>query len=162
MQKNHKKILFILSLFVICIGSALILTSFWRSSSEENVFIEKNENIGLEEKMQEALDPNTYYNTDACVIGRQIPVNGYISKKTPDYIYVKPGTGDDLEQKVKLTPKTLFVKIKITSESKVISEEEILWNDFQDGDSVAVNAFCEQENPDQLIALVVKIIFFLD
>lgn len=155
MKAKSRKTILSLSLIVISIGLALVFFAEKDEKDKEGTSLPEN---GLSEKMQEALDPNTHFDTEACIIGKKIPISGYISKKEENYIYVRPGKGENLEKKVELTPKTLFVRINFSEKGEALSQEEVKWEDFQKGDSVAVNAFCK-EGESILIALTVKMIF---
>lgn len=146
---HRKGIIIFLIVVVLIIGSYYFLS-----------YNKQEQDTELELKIKEALDPNKYFDTEACVVGRSIPVSGYISKKEKDCLYVKSGGEGDLETKVKLNPKTLFLKMNLSSSGKLISQEEIGQDDFTEGDSVTISAFCDQSKPDEYMALIVKIILY--
>lgn len=145
----RKGIIIFLIVVVLIIGSYYFLS-----------YNKQEQDTELESTIKEALDPNKHFDTKACVVGRNIPVSGYISKKEKDFLYIESGGEGDLETKVKLTPKTLFLKMNLSSSGKLISQEEIGRDDFTEGDSVTINAFCDQSKPDEYMALIVKIILY--
>jgi hypothetical protein len=110
----------------------------------------------LEIKIQEALDPNKYFGTESCVAGKNVLVVGSLLKKDENFLYIiKPNEGDGGKAKIKLTPKTLFLKV-IASSGKTISQEEISGNEIKEGDSVVAGTFCQENRPDECLALLVK------
>jgi hypothetical protein len=119
---------------------------------------ERAESEKLEVKIKEALDPNAQLDRETCVVGRNLPVTGVVSKKEKDSLSVKPVKGEEIT--VKLLPKTLFIKINLSAEREQISQKEISWNDVKEGDSVVVAAFCKEEKPDEYLALLVKILTY--
>lgn len=153
-----RKNIIILLITIIWVVAAGYYFFSYRPQKEEILQMETKKN--LEAKIKEALDPNTHFNKqDRCVRGESIPVTGVISNKGKDFLYVKPSR-EERETEVKLTPKTLFLKMVLSADEKLISQEEITWADVKEGESVVVNAFCEEDKPDEYLASVVKIIIY--
>lgn len=144
----------IIILIIIALG-AVTGCYFLISPGQE---IKEYQKTGLETKVQETSNSNAPVLSQACVEGNVSLVVGSVSKKENDFLYVKPQKGD--EMKIKLTPTTTFLKIILSSDEKLISQENIKQYDFKEGDSVVTNIFCAKMEPCEYEALFVKIIIY--
>lgn len=158
MAKKSTVLIFLLAVALAVAGYYYLINE----ESEEKTTTEPDE--FLENKVREALDPNKHFDAEKCVVGgKNIPVAGYIFRKESEFLYIKTGRAEDeLEKKVRLTPNTLFIRIELSASGQLVSEEEIGYDNLAENDSVTVIAFCNPDNPEDLIALVVKKIIYRD
>ncbi len=104
----------------------------------------------LEIKIKQALNPQT------CGPVKVLHVNGFIIEKGTDTITV--GSQDGSEATIKLAPETLFLIIEVNDKGDVIFQREATYNDFSQHDSVVINYFLYEDDGQELIARIVKLI----
>ncbi len=155
MTRRNTIVIFLLAVVLAVSGYYLL-----SNHKEEETTIPEPEN--LETKIKEALDPNKHFDAEECIKGKNIPTTGYIFKKEENFLYIKSGSKDELRKKVRLTSETLFIKMELSSSGDLISEKEIKKDDLVENDSVSVVAFCNPDDPEDLIALIVKVISYQD
>jgi hypothetical protein len=109
-----------------------------------------------ESKVQETPNPNAPVLSQACVEDNVYFVVGSVSKKENEFLYVKPQKGEEI--KIKVTPTTAFIKMIVSPDEKLISQETVKQYDFKEGDSIVTNIFCAKTKPCEYEALFIKII----
>lgn len=97
---------------------------------------------------------------DECGTERHVLINGYISELYEDYmVVISPG---EKESKIKLAKETVFLKMYLNKEEILVKQENILKEDIEEGQGVAVEGVWEKScKDDEYKALIVKQIILI-
>lgn len=95
--------------------------------------------------------------SDSMINDKSESVGGYAVSWDKNFIYLY--VSDNIEKKIKLTPRTSFLRTYIKSNKSLVRQEKISINDLIKDQYIEIDGF---ENNDTLEALVVRQIIYLD
>jgi len=119
--------------------------------SRPNQGIEENF-IEPEKKERNGEDNNI--NLQKKGISRNISISGVILKLEKDFLHIL--TKEREEVKILLTPKTMYLRMYINKAGVLINQETIGRSDLIENKAGAVDAYWEDDNREELKALIVK------
>jgi hypothetical protein len=141
-----KKLIFLLILMIIILGSSSLGYLKYKESDIGQI------NKSIEEKIEQAGDPNKFFGINNCNQVNTKLISGIIINLVDNIIKVKGQEGEEI--KILTKNNTLFISENINKKEDGLNYGIIKLNNLKLGDSVVIISYQETEN--QYIGMVVK------